>query len=318
MNYNIRKDWRGYFSPSFYDKLTKGIWKPLMELIAHDPELDVQIRKNYINVYYKGGNLLEIKSKGYKFDPHYFYNEDFDFYSKNIPITFIEKINAGKEIKKKRNNKDIIPDKILADKIIKEIKTREIELLDHFKSGRFKEYIAVAKQAMDSWRKNNKRNERKDQHYISLSNRSFSSSNNIVVVDIEFKLSTNKNQHYYNNTGTSPSFDIIGIDETGQLYVIELKENKSADGENKKANVDNHLADFENSIGEDIKGDFISEITQLVHIKNELGLLSLKGIKVSKNKPIFAISYSGENEDSFYSSHPDILHIKVKNHKLIK
>lgn len=318
MNYNLRKDWRGYFSPSFYDKLTKGIWKPLMELIAHDPELDVQIRNNYINVYYKGGNLLEIKSKGYEFDPHYFYNEDLDFYSKNIPITFIEKINAGKEIKKKRNNKDIIPDKILADKIIKEIKTREIELLDYFKSGRFREYIAVAKQAMDSWRKNNKRNERKDQHYISLSNRSFSSSNNIVVIDLEFKLSKKKSQHKYNNTGKNPTFDIIGIDEKGQLYIIELKENMEADGPNKKANVEDHLSDFEKSIGDDIERDFNLEIAQLIHVKNELGLLSLKDIKVKMDKPIFAISYSGDNEDEFYSAHPEILSVKVNNNKLLK
>ena len=41
-------------SETFVKKL-KGEWKPLLEYILSDSELDLQIRDNYINVYYQGG-----------------------------------------------------------------------------------------------------------------------------------------------------------------------------------------------------------------------------------------------------------------------
>lgn len=287
-----------------------------MELIAHDPELDVQIRKNYINVYYKGGSLIKLEYSGPKFDKNYFYNPTLSGYSEAFPISYINKILKGKELPL-RAKKEKIPSYKIAKSVDNQLRDKCSNLKDLFKNGEYFEFLNLAKKTMDDWGIESKA-ERKDQHYISIANKTFSPDNNIIVVDLEFKLSKKKSQHKYNNTGKNPTFDIIGIDEKGQLYIIELKENMKADGPNKKANVEDHLSDFEKSIGDDIERDFNLEIAQLIHVKNELGLLSLKDIKVKMDKPIFAISYSGDNEDEFYSAHPEILSVKVNNNKLLK
>jgi len=61
-------------SEVFVNKL-KGEWKPLLDYILSDSELDMQIRDNYINVYYKGGNILKINPTNFNFDEFYFYKD---------------------------------------------------------------------------------------------------------------------------------------------------------------------------------------------------------------------------------------------------
>lgn len=62
-------------SPSFVDALLKGVLNPILERVKNDHTLMLAIRDGYINIYYRGGNLLAIKSAtgGYKatFDTDY-------------------------------------------------------------------------------------------------------------------------------------------------------------------------------------------------------------------------------------------------------
>jgi hypothetical protein len=50
------------FIQSFVD--TKGKYRRILQLVQKDPELDLQIRNNYINIYYKGHSLIKLEESG--------------------------------------------------------------------------------------------------------------------------------------------------------------------------------------------------------------------------------------------------------------
>jgi len=48
----------------------------LLNLVKSDKDLVLQIRNNYINIYYKGGNMLKVThGPGFDFDHNYFKGE---------------------------------------------------------------------------------------------------------------------------------------------------------------------------------------------------------------------------------------------------
>jgi hypothetical protein len=49
-------------SKEFVDMLTSGFLSPLRQRVIQDKDLDLQIRENYINIYYKGNSLLKLSS----------------------------------------------------------------------------------------------------------------------------------------------------------------------------------------------------------------------------------------------------------------
>ena len=55
-------------TPKFINALKSGFLKPLLDLIVIDSTLCLEIRENYINVYYRGGNILKIEEKDVSFN----------------------------------------------------------------------------------------------------------------------------------------------------------------------------------------------------------------------------------------------------------
>lgn len=63
-----------FLSDNFVSDLTEGILLPVMKAVRLDDNLCLEIRREYVNVYYRGGNLLRITAK-----PRIcVYNFDFD------------------------------------------------------------------------------------------------------------------------------------------------------------------------------------------------------------------------------------------------
>jgi hypothetical protein len=72
-------------SPKFMNALTsqEGILHPILEQVKKDHTLMLAIRKNYINIYYRGGNILKVTeySKKYRAD----FDENYNLSDKEIP-----------------------------------------------------------------------------------------------------------------------------------------------------------------------------------------------------------------------------------------
>lgn len=292
---------RGNLSPSFIAKLTEGEYAPLLKTILEDTDLDMQLRDKYINVYYRGGNILRICYNSCQFDKFYFYNRNIEGISRPFPKGHIEKVAKGKPDKISSRTIEPIPTKDEALQIISLLDAQCRELIKLLETDA-SEYFKQAKRVMDEWFEFWNKQERNDQHIIALSNRMFSDQSDLVVVDLEFAVSRYQpyNQTYKANGEKKVCrFDIIAVDQKGRIYVIELKQNDAADSSNNKANVTVHTADFDDTIGSDTDNAFAEEISDLVETKKALHILS-QDIFVDKTKrPIFAVAYSGQNPKRF-------------------
>ena len=87
-----------------------------------------------------------------------------------------------------------------------------------------------------------------------------------------------------------PRFDIIAVDKSGQLYVIELKTGLDAiDGD---SGITAHMDCFVHTIGRDSKNDFVNEMYELLGQKQELNLID-KNVFIDKTKkPKFIFAFS--------------------------
>jgi len=96
---NLEKDVTAYkriLSDCFMKDLKSGVLKPLLERVREDETLMLAIRDDYINIYYRGGNIFEIRRR-----PHLGqYEVRFDQkYAKGLalPLIFPFRIERGAE-----------------------------------------------------------------------------------------------------------------------------------------------------------------------------------------------------------------------------
>ena len=306
---------RGRLSNKF-ESIIQGKLSQLIKHVASDDRLDLQVRDNYFNVYFEGGNVMKISEKQFSFDPWYFYEGIYQ--GEKIPKTYIEEQAEGK------NNRTTIPanypSEELAKKITKEINEKADSLIAEANAHNFKSYFDIATDQVSKWVVAYKRDERKAQHYIACSNRRFSDLNDLVVIDLEFAVSTLKPYNKAKNTKDNqkvPKFDIIAVDKEGQLYSIELKNDLNADKEGSAQDVKHHLEDFKNTIGRPVyECDFTQEMKEVLVLKQKLGILGKDIFIDTARCPKFAIAYSGKNESDktkFKQKHPKLMHIKIQD-----
>jgi len=68
-------------STKFISDLSKGLLKPILERVKKDSTLCLEIRQNYINIYYRGGNIIRIEEKPGKYHASF----DEEYINKPIP-----------------------------------------------------------------------------------------------------------------------------------------------------------------------------------------------------------------------------------------
>ena len=260
----------------FWKKLTEGEYKEIIAFASkRENELDVQVRDNYLNIYYRGGNLLKISPQSFYFDEFYFHRGAKDMRKTHL----IEKSkNKNKECTERWES----------------YKIQRKEMLDILKNGGgMPIYSAKMKVIMDGWEKDLNtiglnHDEKNDQQQISMNNRG---ATDYTVVDLEYAVSRTSSFCYNGKLNKKvPRFDIIAVDKSGQLYVIELKTGFDAiDG---CSGIRAHMDCFVHSIGRDSKNDFVNEMYELLGQKQELNLIDKNVFidRAKKRKFIFAFS----------------------------
>ena len=215
-------------SDNFLNDLTNGKLATLLEYIQSDSELDMQIRDGYINVYYKGGNILKINSqRSFHIDKMYF--NDFSVLNSTEAKKNPELISKYKNQRKKLLS--LLP--LLPQK-----------------------YFQQAKIVMDKWDKALEdvvqHNEKKEQQMIAIANRI---NAEYVVLDLEYAVSRNSEFSYDGGTDkVVPRFDIIAI-HNNRLVVIELK--KGLGAIKGTSGIEPHIKCFNHTIGRDKNHLFI-------------------------------------------------------------
>ena len=264
----------------FLKNLTEGEYKEIIDFASQrENELDVQIRDNYLNIYYEGGNLLKIES----YSPYLSFDE---FY--------FHRIHCGDVILRKTHLKEKCKsgDKECMErwKSYREQRKKMLNLLKN--SGGMAAYSAKMKEIMKEWKKDLgiSHDEKNAQQQISMNNRG---ATDYTVVDLEYAVSTTSNFKYNGDSKKKvPRFDIIAVDKTGQLYVIELKTGlKAIDG---NSGISAHIDCFTYTIKRDSNNDFINEMDELLEQKQKLNLID-KNVFIDKTrKPQFIFAFSDE------------------------
>jgi hypothetical protein len=256
---------RGIHSKVFLKALESGKLKLMLDVINTDMhrDLDVQIRNNYLNIYYNGGNIAKVNSENsIEFDAFYFCLE------------------------KDRSRNEIVKDKVAMDAL----KEKRDALIAAFKKGDYAAYFSEAKKVMDAWLSLYNKPERKEQHQLSLENRYGKSD--YTIIDLEYEVSTESafacKLTSANGKAKKPRFDIIAVDRTGKLCVIEFK--KGSGALTGIAGLQEHYACYQHSIGLNHK-PFVDEMRNLLKEKQALNLIDKK-VEIIAPEPEFMFAYA--------------------------
>lgn len=245
-------------SQKMLQALQSGVLHPLLELIHHDQTLDMELRGNFINIYYRGGSLFtitEIKEEN---------DSSFTIYFNST------------------GNKN---DKGYCNSSLYKAKGRS-PLPDHPSLEKAVQNIPLYKQAMDWYFSENPNLEREIQQEIVTENNNHSNisyGTDYYIVDIE-----------YANSENNSRFDMVAIKwpstsngrQDGKEATLALIELKYGDGSIKgDAGVEKHLQDSDTFLSASEKfSDFCSDMAQVFKQKCKLGLIN--GIKEDRHPTI--------------------------------
>lgn len=256
-----------------WDKLFEkgGELFDLLEIVRSDEDLVLEIRNDYFNIYYKGGNMLKVGPKcNFQFDHNYFKGYKFPEYEAN------EKVRDRKQLK-------------------------EEMLYCLKKDGDYGRFIMDMKKRMEEywdWLKEVKHKsleEKNTQHELCIRN---TEGSEYTIIDLEFQVSTDSDYSYtilekphgrfVAENKKKPRFDIVAVRNCDhQLCVIELK--KGINAIYGRSGIGDHADSFEGSIGRN-PTSFHREMVKVMEDKKRLKLLS-ESFHISDSIPEFLYAY---------------------------
>ena len=260
---------RGIHDKNIAESLMNGKLRQMLIAISNDKDLDVQIRKNYFNIYYHGGNIARVINENrIEFEMLYFNVED-------IPTKDL-KLNPVK---------------------YKYLKSQRDSMIAKFIDGKYEDYFALAKEVMERWFKKNPNPERLEQHHLSIENQY--NKSDYTIIDLEYEVSTLSDfACTYKQAGKEkpkkPKFDIIVINKQGKLCVIELK--KGLDALDNTSGLQEHWDCYKQSIGRNHE-PFMREMAFLLKQKQDFNLID-KQVVINSPEPEFMFAYAYNDKKS--------------------
>lgn len=232
---------------SFMEDLQKGLLFSLRGLVREDSSLSLEIRNNYINIYYRGGNLLRLKE-----------------IKEHVYVPFFD-VNY---VSRKESFLKGLP--------------QEIRIAEDMKA--WAEKIPLLKSEMDSWFSKNTKLEREFQQMVvwENNNSSIANSTDYFIADIEYD---NKRGARFDMVAIQWNSDIqarkLQSGYKPKLCFIEMKYGDSA--LSRKSGMIEHVKQWQGYLSvagnrEGIKEEIISLFQQ----KRDLGLI--KGLQGNANK----------------------------------
>ena len=186
---------RGLHSPKLKEALNEGgLLQELLEIVKSDEDLVLEIRNDYFNIYYKGGNIAKVESaNSIQFDHNYF--------------------------------KGYQRPKFESDKKEEKRKTLKKKMLSALKKERnYHVFVSKMKDLMNdywTWLKEEKGQSLKEkdvQHSLCINN---TEQSEYTIIDVEFQVSTEARYTYKKpirpkgrfvaSKKKSPRFDIIAV-----------------------------------------------------------------------------------------------------------
>jgi hypothetical protein len=266
MSKNIVKNERvRKLSSEFMDALQNGELNCFLEAVKTDAELCMEIRHNFVNIYFRGGNLCRIT----------------EHISKNKTSVKFRAYFNPKYILAESENRATF-EKLVA------------ELNKNTNYNLWIESIPTLKVIMNNWLKKHPKHERGFQQDLARKYSRLNSNLDYIVADIEYADSENKSR-----------FDMLAVTRPNangeaSLVFVELKYGDKAMGGS--SGVKKHIDDVNKYLSSTDKFQSLcDEIMGIIYQKIELGLLpsSVGVIKmISTQKPQFILLVAEHNPQS--------------------
>ncbi|WP_035769940.1 hypothetical protein [Butyrivibrio sp. NC2002] len=231
------------------DKNGKLHW--IIETVLNkENECSFEIRKNRIAIYYKHGKLLEVNEKGQSGNRIYTYAFNYKKYAKR---------------KKEHPTNEKIT-RVENGELWSSFAAEHQDQLKELNDDTAKEYFKDIKKMMDEWFEENPRKEWNHQHKVSLP------YNNDNVLDIEYEIRE-----------ANTKVDMVMVDETGRIYLVENKYGSKALSSDKKTNkkldqgLYKHYQDYTNLVENPVyKKCLIDSMRFIIKTKQQLGIMPQK------------------------------------------
>lgn len=229
-------------SETFINDLAEGFLHPMLERVQKDATLCLEIRKDYINIYYRGGNIIKIKE------------EKLGKYSASFDVKYFSKPTPSNLSFIKKNNVLSLPRDVAS----------------------WVDAIPLLKEQMDFWFAKNPRNEREFQQLIVRENNFQGPFNetDYYIFDIEYADAKTKSKFDLVAARWRSTAEDHKVKKVG-MSVIEMKYKEGA--LSGKAGMKKHIDDLTKFFKNPSKiNEFKAEMLTVFNQKHELGLIKSK------------------------------------------